>query len=98
MCSSASKRGKYRQEVTVGEFTTRSVPFIIIPMKEGERRIEVKASVKESFLNDGIMKMLRVVVREPVLLFVCQKICSLSVPCKTKMCFLTEYKQASKNC
>uniref|UniRef100_A0A669BPJ4 Complement C3 n=1 Tax=Oreochromis niloticus TaxID=8128 RepID=A0A669BPJ4_ORENI len=61
VCSSASKRGRYRQEVTVGAETTRSVPFVIIPMKEGERRIEVKAAVKDSYLNDGVMKMLRVV-------------------------------------
>jgi len=64
VCSSASKRGKYRQEVRIGAQTTRSVPFIIIPMKEGEFRIEVKAAVKDSSLNDGIMKMLRVVVRK----------------------------------
>lgn len=61
VCSVASKRGKYRQEVRVGPETTRSVPFIIIPMKEGQRRIEVKAAVKDSSLNDGVMKMLRVV-------------------------------------
>lgn len=64
VCSVASKRGKYRQEVRVGRQTTRSVPFIIIPMKEGQRSIEVKAAVKDSSLNDGVMKMLRVVVRE----------------------------------
>ncbi|XP_076583460.1 complement C3-like [Chaetodon auriga] len=61
VCSSASKRGKYRQEVKVGPQTTRSVPFIIIPMKDGHRQIEVKAAVKDSSLNDGIMKILRVV-------------------------------------
>nr|ADM13620.1 complement component c3 [Sparus aurata] len=61
VCSSASKRGKYRQEVKVGPQTTRSVPFIIIPMKQGQYRIEVKAAVKDSSLNDGIMRMLRVV-------------------------------------
>ncbi|KAJ4921748.1 hypothetical protein JOQ06_016458 [Pogonophryne albipinna] len=61
VCSSASKRGKYRQEVKMGGQTTRSVPFIIIPMKEGEFQIEVKAAVKDSSLNDGIMKILRVV-------------------------------------
>ncbi|XP_054460442.1 complement C3-like [Anoplopoma fimbria] len=61
VCSSASKRGKYRQEVKIGPQTTRSVPFIIIPMKEGQLRIEVKAAVRDSSLNDGIMKMLRVV-------------------------------------
>uniref|UniRef100_A0A671Y7G8 NTR domain-containing protein n=1 Tax=Sparus aurata TaxID=8175 RepID=A0A671Y7G8_SPAAU len=61
VCSSASKRGKYRQEVKVGPQTTRSVPFIIIPMKEGQYRVEVKAAVKDSSLYDGIMKTLRVV-------------------------------------
>ncbi|XP_014901192.1 complement C3-like isoform X1 [Poecilia latipinna] len=61
VCSVASKRGKYRQEVRVGPQTTRSVPFIIIPMKEGKRSIEVKAAVKDSSLNDGVVKMLRVV-------------------------------------
>nr|XP_033961985.1 complement C3-like [Pseudochaenichthys georgianus] len=61
VCSSASKRRKFRQEVRIGAQTTRSVPFIIIPMKEGEFNIEVKAAVKDSSLNDGIMKKLRVV-------------------------------------
>nr|ADU33222.1 complement component c3 [Epinephelus coioides] len=61
VCSSASKRGKYRQEVNIGPLTTRSVPFIIIPMKDGHYPVEVKAAVKDSSLNDGIMKMLRVV-------------------------------------
>ncbi|XP_068606604.1 complement C3 [Brachionichthys hirsutus] len=61
LCSAASKRGKYRQEVEIGPETTRSVPFIIIPMKNGHYRIQVKAAVKESGLNDGIEKMLHVV-------------------------------------
>ncbi|XP_033961667.1 complement C3-like [Pseudochaenichthys georgianus] len=61
VCSSASKRGKYRQEVKMDGQTTRSVPFIIIPMKEGEFQIKVKAAVKDSSLNDGIIKILRVV-------------------------------------
>ncbi|XP_051240257.1 complement C3 [Dicentrarchus labrax] len=60
VCSSASKRGKYRQEVKVGALTTRSVPFIIIPIKEGQYHIEVKAAVKDSSLNYGILKVLRV--------------------------------------
>uniref|UniRef100_A0A8C9X1I5 Complement C3-like n=1 Tax=Sander lucioperca TaxID=283035 RepID=A0A8C9X1I5_SANLU len=61
VCSSASKRGRYHQEVKMGAQTTRAVPFIIIPMKEGEYSIEVKASVKDSSLNDGIIKKLLVV-------------------------------------
>lgn len=64
VCSSASKRKRYRQELRIGPQLTRSVPFIVIPMKEGEHPIEVKAAVKDSSLNDGIRKMLRVVVRE----------------------------------
>uniref|UniRef100_A0A671YQC5 Complement C3-like n=1 Tax=Sparus aurata TaxID=8175 RepID=A0A671YQC5_SPAAU len=62
VCSSASRRGKYRQEVKVGPQTTRSVPFIIIPMKDEEDYpIEVKAAVKDSSLYDGVMRKLRVV-------------------------------------
>ncbi|XP_028998601.1 complement C3-like [Betta splendens] len=61
LCSAASKHGKFRQEVEVGHQTTRSVPYIIIPMKEGQFRIQVKAAVKESSLSDGIEKVLRVV-------------------------------------
>uniref|UniRef100_A0A667XK00 Complement component c3a, duplicate 5 n=1 Tax=Myripristis murdjan TaxID=586833 RepID=A0A667XK00_9TELE len=61
VCSSGSKHGKYRQEVKVGPGSTREVPFIIIPMKEGRFPINVKAAVKDSFLSDGIMKMLLVV-------------------------------------
>ncbi|XP_030585760.1 complement C3-like isoform X2 [Archocentrus centrarchus] len=61
VCSTASRRGKYRQEIKVGARTIRSVPFIIIPTKDGQYPIEVKAAVKESEISDGIVKMLRVV-------------------------------------
>ncbi|XP_029941608.1 complement C3-like [Salarias fasciatus] len=61
VCSAASKRGRYRQEVIVGPQTTQSVPFIIFPMTEGEVQIEAKAAVKGSWLSDGIVKSLRVV-------------------------------------
>nr|XP_057939783.1 complement C3-like [Doryrhamphus excisus] len=61
VCSAASKRRRFRQEVDVGSQTTRALPFIIIPMKEGQFGIEIKAAVRDSHLGDGIMKMLRVV-------------------------------------
>uniref|UniRef100_A0A3P8SQA6 NTR domain-containing protein n=1 Tax=Amphiprion percula TaxID=161767 RepID=A0A3P8SQA6_AMPPE len=61
LCSAAYKRGKFRQEVDVGPETTRVLPFIIIPMKNGRFPIEVKAAVRETFLSDGIQKMLLVV-------------------------------------
>uniref|UniRef100_A0A8D0DD34 Complement C3-like n=1 Tax=Sander lucioperca TaxID=283035 RepID=A0A8D0DD34_SANLU len=61
VCSSASKRRRYHQEVKMGAQTTRAVPFIIIPMKEGTFNIEIKAAVKDSSLSDGIIKKLLVV-------------------------------------
>ncbi|XP_061576926.1 complement C3-like [Cololabis saira] len=61
VCSAASKRGRYSQVVRVGPTGTRAVSFIVIPMKEGLRRIEVKGAVKDSSLTDGVMKMLKVV-------------------------------------
>ncbi|XP_041641235.1 complement C3-like [Cheilinus undulatus] len=61
VCSAASKLARFRQEVTVGPQTTQSVPFLIIPMKEGQYTIEVKAAVRNSSLTDGVIKVLRVV-------------------------------------
>ncbi|KAE8300817.1 Complement C3 Complement C3 beta chain Complement C3 alpha chain [Larimichthys crocea] len=62
VCSAASKHGKYQQQVKVGAKTTQSVPFVIIPTREGQYRIEVKAAIKgDSLATDGVMKMLRVV-------------------------------------
>uniref|UniRef100_A0A4W5MHH3 Complement C3 n=1 Tax=Hucho hucho TaxID=62062 RepID=A0A4W5MHH3_9TELE len=61
VCSSASKKGKYRQEVNMDAMSTRVVPYVIIPMKLGMHSIEVKASVKNSGSNDGVKRDLRVV-------------------------------------
>ncbi|XP_068581219.1 complement C3-like [Cebidichthys violaceus] len=61
VCSAASKRGKYRQEVRIGPQTTLSVPFVVVPLKIGQYHVEVKAAVKDSAFHDGIRKMLRVV-------------------------------------
>lgn len=65
VCSSASRRGRYRQDnVEIGSQTTRSIPYVIIPMKLGQLHIEVKAAVKNKLFTDGIRKNLLVVVRE----------------------------------
>ncbi|XP_029003662.1 complement C3-like isoform X2 [Betta splendens] len=61
LCSAASKKGKYRQEVTIGAQTTKSIPYVIIPLKFGKFNIEVKAVVKGFFAGDGIIKSLLVV-------------------------------------
>ncbi|XP_029949261.1 complement C3-like [Salarias fasciatus] len=61
VCSAASRRGKFQQVVRVGAQNTHSVPFIIIPTRDGEYRVEVKAAVQDTSVSDGVMKMLRVV-------------------------------------
>lgn len=66
MCSSASKKGKYVVTVMVDARSTRSVPFVIIPMKLGLHTIEVKASVRGWGGQDGVKKELRVVVRQTI--------------------------------
>ena len=62
ICSSANKRKKHVTDVTVEAESTLVVPYVMIPMKLGEQNIEVKASVFESGLQDGVVKVLRVVV------------------------------------
>uniref|UniRef100_A0A4W5QXY5 Anaphylatoxin-like domain-containing protein n=1 Tax=Hucho hucho TaxID=62062 RepID=A0A4W5QXY5_9TELE len=66
VCSSASKKGKYIVTVMVDARSTRSVPFVIIPMELGLHTIEVKASVRDWGGRDGIKKELRVVVRQTI--------------------------------
>ncbi|XP_055081378.1 complement C3-like [Periophthalmus magnuspinnatus] len=61
VCSAASKRGKFTQEVRLGPSSTRAVMFVIIPMEKGSLRIEVKAAVKNSWHSDGVIKQLLVV-------------------------------------
>uniref|UniRef100_A0A8C7JNL8 Complement C3 n=1 Tax=Oncorhynchus kisutch TaxID=8019 RepID=A0A8C7JNL8_ONCKI len=67
VCSSASKKGRYIVTVMVDPRSTRSVPFVIIPMKLGLHTIEVKASVRDWGGRDGVKKELRVVVRSGAL-------------------------------
>ncbi|XP_065130544.1 complement C3-like [Paramisgurnus dabryanus] len=59
VCSSASKKGKYRTMVEVDAFSTRSVSYVIIPMELGEHNIEVKAAALD--YEDGVRKPLKVV-------------------------------------
>uniref|UniRef100_A0A8C9TT46 Complement C3 n=1 Tax=Scleropages formosus TaxID=113540 RepID=A0A8C9TT46_SCLFO len=71
VCSAASKKRRYREEVEVPPMSSVSVPFVIIPMATGEHSIEVKAAVYDSVLTDGVKKNLRVVVialRDAILL------------------------------
>ncbi|XP_056442574.1 complement C3-like isoform X1 [Gadus chalcogrammus] len=61
VCSLASKRKEHYETVRVAPESTRSVSFIIIPMKHGKYPIEVKASVAHPQIEDGIRKELLVV-------------------------------------
>ena len=62
MCSLASKQEEYTQTVSVAAEGTRSVSFLIIPMRHGKFPIEVKASVGDLLIDDGVRKELLVVV------------------------------------
>ncbi|KAI7810695.1 putative complement C3-like [Triplophysa rosa] len=61
ICSAASKKDKYRTIVEVDGFSTRSVPYVIIPMELGKHQIEVKAAQDDSVHTDGVKKTLKVV-------------------------------------
>ncbi len=61
VCSSASKKGKYRTIVSVDRGSSISVSYVIIPMTLGNHMIEVKASAYD--YSDGVRKTLVVVVR-----------------------------------
>uniref|UniRef100_A0A7N9ASP1 Complement C3-like n=1 Tax=Mastacembelus armatus TaxID=205130 RepID=A0A7N9ASP1_9TELE len=95
VCSAASRRKKFRQEVRVGNQTTRSVPFIIIPMKEGELPIEVKAAVKSPESHDGIRKKLRVVVRDLIWRLVEHEIMNSAIAMKNVIPNTPTYTQIS---
>ncbi|KAJ8371594.1 hypothetical protein AAFF_G00307060 [Aldrovandia affinis] len=61
VCSAASKKRKYRMpDVYINSMSSIAVPFVIIPMALGLHSIEVKATVYELFLIDGVKKDLRV--------------------------------------
>uniref|UniRef100_A0A8C5CRC7 Uncharacterized protein n=1 Tax=Gadus morhua TaxID=8049 RepID=A0A8C5CRC7_GADMO len=62
VCSLASKQEEYTQTVSVAAEGTRSVSFLIIPMRHGKFPIEVKASVGDLLIDDGVRKELLVVV------------------------------------
>uniref|UniRef100_A0A4W4GV27 Anaphylatoxin-like domain-containing protein n=1 Tax=Electrophorus electricus TaxID=8005 RepID=A0A4W4GV27_ELEEL len=66
ICSTASKKGKFRTVVHIDGKSTRSVPYIIIPMELGEHSIEVKASAYDTTLSDGVRKTLKVVVSNSI--------------------------------
>ncbi|XP_042620176.1 complement C3-like [Cyprinus carpio] len=59
ICSSASKKGKYRTIVSVVKDSSIAVSYVIIPMTLGNHMIEVKAAAFD--YSDGMIKPLKVV-------------------------------------
>ncbi|KAF4118186.1 complement C3-like [Onychostoma macrolepis] len=59
VCSSASKKGKYRTTVSVEKGSSVAVSYVIIPMTLESHYIEVKAAAYD--YSDGLRKTLKVV-------------------------------------
>uniref|UniRef100_A0A673LAC0 NTR domain-containing protein n=1 Tax=Sinocyclocheilus rhinocerous TaxID=307959 RepID=A0A673LAC0_9TELE len=59
VCSSASKKGKYRTTVSVEKGSSIAVSYVIIPMTLVNHMIEVKAAAYD--FSDGVRKPLKVV-------------------------------------
>ncbi|XDV16116.1 hypothetical protein PO909_015958 [Leuciscus waleckii] len=59
VCTSASKKGKYRTTVNIDKDSSIAVSYVIIPMTLGDHDVEVKASLSE--YEDGVRKTLKMV-------------------------------------
>ncbi|GCB65592.1 hypothetical protein scyTo_0004816 [Scyliorhinus torazame] len=61
LCSRAKQTERFRQQVTVPGKGSVAVPYVIVPLIIGEIDIEVKASVYDKLVTDGVKKPLLVV-------------------------------------
>ncbi|XP_056621818.1 complement C3-like isoform X2 [Triplophysa dalaica] len=61
ICSTASNKHKYRTIVEVEGSSSKTVPYVIIPMELGVHQIEVKAAAPDFITPDGVKKTLKVV-------------------------------------
>ncbi|XP_051898247.1 complement C3-like [Pristis pectinata] len=61
LCSNAKPTRRYFVSVTIPAKSSTAVPYVIVPLTVGEIAIEVKASVLNVFVTDGVRKSLRVV-------------------------------------
>ncbi|XP_041032858.1 complement C3-like [Carcharodon carcharias] len=62
LCSGAKQTQKFRKEVTVPGKGSVAVPYVIVPLTIGEIDIEVKASVYDRLVTDGVRKSLLVIL------------------------------------
>ncbi|XP_059349224.1 complement C3 isoform X1 [Ammospiza nelsoni] len=61
LCSPSTAKQRFQQVLQMKAQSSRAVPFVIVPLKLGQLDIEVKASVRDRFVGDGVKKKLRVV-------------------------------------
>ncbi|XP_050843806.1 venom factor-like [Serinus canaria] len=61
LCSPSTPKRRFQQVVRIKAESSRTVPFVIVPLKLGQLDIEVKASVRDQYVGDGVKKKLRVV-------------------------------------
>ncbi|XP_059848367.1 complement C3-like [Hypanus sabinus] len=61
LCSNAKPTKRYSVKITIPEQSSAVVPYVVVPLTKGEIMIEVKASVMNVFVTDGVKKPLRVV-------------------------------------
>uniref|UniRef100_A0A803VV77 Anaphylatoxin-like domain-containing protein n=1 Tax=Ficedula albicollis TaxID=59894 RepID=A0A803VV77_FICAL len=61
LCSPSTAKQRYQQVLRMKAESSRTVSFVIVPLKLGLLDIEVKAAVRNQYVGDGVKKKLRVV-------------------------------------
>lgn len=61
-CSVATAKKRHQQVLSIPPKSSVAVPYVIVPLKIGLQEVEVKATVYEFFISDGVRKTLKVVV------------------------------------
>ncbi|XP_066064637.1 complement C3 [Chamaea fasciata] len=61
LCSPSTAKQRYQQVLRIKAESSRTVPFVIVPLKLGLLDVEVKAAVRNEYVGDGVKKKLRVV-------------------------------------
>ncbi|XP_059728107.1 complement C3 [Haemorhous mexicanus] len=61
LCSPSTPKRRFQQVLKMKAESSRTVPFVIVPLKLGQLDVEVKASVRDQYVGDGVKKKLRVV-------------------------------------
>ncbi|RLV63656.1 hypothetical protein DV515_00018051, partial [Chloebia gouldiae] len=65
LCSPSTAKRRYQQVLRMKAESSRTVSFVVVPLKLGLLDIEVKAAVRNQYVGDGVKKKLRVVVSVP---------------------------------